>query len=217
MRYQSVIFDLDGTLSDNSEGIMKGVRYAMEHFKVLDIPDETLRKFIGPPLHDTFSSIFGLSHEDADRAVALYREYYRPTGIFQNRLYAGIVHMLSTLKNNGTKLYVCTSKPQEMTDRILNYFGITDMFEQVIGASLDRSMNSKAALLARLVETAQPPMPAVMVGDTRFDIEGAAACHLPAIAVEWGFGEPEELSGAVCRVSSPMELVQYLCGEKKND
>ena len=217
MKYQSVIFDLDGTLSDNSEGIMKGVRYAMEHFGVRDIPEETLRKFIGPPLHDTFSGIFGLSREEADNAVALYREYYRPTGIFQNRLYDGITDMLSTLKDAGAKLYVCTSKPQEMTDRIMEYFDITDQFEMVVGASLDRSMNGKAALLAHLVKTAQPPVPAVMVGDTRFDIEGAAACHLPTIAVEWGFGEPEELSDAVCRVSSPMELVQYLCGEKKND
>ena len=216
MRYQSVIFDLDGTLSDNSEGIMAGVRYAMANFGVEDIPDETLRRFIGPPLHDTFSQIFGLSSEQSDRAVELYREYYRPTGIFQNKMYDGIVKLLEALRSGGAKVYVCTSKPQEMTDRILNFFGITGCFDAVVGASLDRSMNSKAALLAHLLETAKPPMPAVMIGDTRFDIEGAAACGLPAVAVQWGFGEPEELKDAVYSAATPKQLYEYLCEEKDN-
>ncbi len=213
MVYPSVIFDLDGTLSDSSEGIMKGVRYAMEHYGVTDIPEHTLRRFIGPPLYDTFSEIFGLTPEQADEAVALYRAYYLPKGMYENRLYPGIKELLTRLKDAGMKLYVCTSKPKTVTDQVLDYLGITEAFQWVVGASMDRSLNDKTSLLRLLLREQQPENPAVMIGDTRFDLEAAAACGLDAIAVRWGFGLEEELAGASWQAESAQDLGDYLTRE----
>ena len=215
MAYRSVIFDLDGTLSDSSEGIMKGVRYAMERFGVTDIPEATLRRFIGPPLYDTFSQIFGLTSEQADHAVALYREYYLPKGMYENRLYPGIKELLGRLKEAGVALYICTSKPQMVTDRVLAYLGVAEAFQGVIGASMDRSLNDKTSLLRLLLREWQPNRPAVMVGDTRFDLEAAAACGLEAIAVRWGFGLDDELARAGWQAETPQALGDYLLKEMK--
>lgn len=213
MVYRSVIFDLDGTLSDSSEGIMKGVRYAMERFGVTDIPEETLRRFIGPPLYDTFSQIFGLTSEQADRAVTLYREYYIPKGMYENRLYPGIKELLERLNAAGAALYICTSKPKAVTDRVLDYLGVAEAFQGVVGASMDRSLNDKPSLLRLLLQERQPTRPAVMVGDTRFDLEAAAACGLEAIAVRWGFGLEEELARADWQAETPQALGDYLLKE----
>ena len=215
MAYRSVIFDLDGTLSDSSEGIMKGVRYAMERFGVTDIPEATLRRFIGPPLYDTFSQIFGLTSEQAEHAVALYREYYLPKGMYENRLYPGIKELLGRLKEAGVALYICTSKPQMVTDRVLAYLGVAEAFQGVIGASMDRSLNDKTSLLRLLLRERRPNRPAVMVGDTRFDLEAAAACGLEAIAVRWGFGLEDELARAGWQAETPQALGDYLLKEMK--
>ena len=125
MVYPSVIFDLDGTLSDSSEGIMKGVRYAMERYGVTDIPEATLRRFIGPPLYDTFSQIFGLSPAQADHAVALYREYYLPQGMYENRLYPGIMELLERLPDLQVEVAAVPTEPaveEEIEERVLSGF-----------------------------------------------------------------------------------------------
>lgn len=214
MVYPSVIFDLDGTLSDSSEGIMKGVRYAMERYGVTDIPEATLRRFIGPPLYDTFSQIFGLSPAQADYAVALYREYYLPQGMYENRLYPGIMELLERLRAAGRALYICTSKPKAVADRVLDYLGVAKAFDGVIGASMDRSLNDKISLLRLLLRERQPAGPAVIIGDTRFDLEAADACGIDGIAVQWGFGLEEELVGASWQAMSPQALGDYLLKEE---
>ena len=156
-----------------------------------------------------------MTSEQADHAVALYREYYLPKGMYENRLYPGIKELLGRLKEAGVALYICTSKPQMVTDRVLAYLGVAEAFQGVIGASMDRSLNDKTSLLRLLLRERQPNRPAVMVGDTRFDLEAAAACGLEAIAVRWGFGLEDELARAGWQAETPQALGDYLLKEMK--
>jgi phosphoglycolate phosphatase len=212
MKYNTVIFDLDGTLSDSSRGITRAVAYAMERFGVREIDPAILRRFIGPPLYDSFSRYFGLDARQADRAVALYREYYHPIGQYENVLYPGIEGVLAQLTAGKISCYVCTSKPQEVTESVLAYLGIAGYFKGVVGASMDRSLNDKAALLKVLERRFCPPGPMVMVGDTRFDREGAAARGMDFIGVSWGFAAPGDLDGADT-VKDPAKLLKKLTEE----
>lgn len=192
---RSILFDLDGTLTDSGEGIINCAIYALEHFG-LPIPSrEELRVFVGPPLWDTFQK-FGVPKDRADEAVAVYRERYVPIGKFENHPYTGIEKLLSDLKAQGHKLYVATSKPEHMSIEILTKFGLADYFEIIAGATLDRSRDEKSKVIAYLLEQIGDSGDAIMVGDTSFDVEGAAAHNIPTIGVSWGYGKVEGMENA---------------------
>ena len=191
------LFDLDGTLTDNSEGIIKSARFALEKFGILDAPDSTLRRFIGPPLHQSFMEFYGFSEEKAFEAVDLYRVRYREKGVHENNLFPGLKEMLENLREKGAGLCVATSKPLVFTEMILKQHGIYDLFAHVVGANLDGSMTDKTEVigevLRRIGHTGEE---AVMVGDRSFDIVGANNCGLKSVGVYFGFAEPGELEAA---------------------
>jgi phosphoglycolate phosphatase len=208
---KTILFDLDGTLTDSGEGIINCATLALEHFG-LPVPDrKTMRVFVGPPLHETFVK-FGVPEDKADAAVQVYRSRYVTVGKFENVPYPGISDLLETLKNQGHKLLVATSKPEALSIEIMEHFDIAKYFDRICGASLDRSRSSKEDVIAYLLEEYRACENMIMVGDTAFDVLGAAAHGIPTIGVAWGYGSVEEMqnAGAVAIAQSVSELLEYL-------
>lgn len=206
----AVLFDLDGTLTDSGEGIMKSVRYAFEQMKVPVPDDEHLRLFVGPPLAVTFPQ-FGIPADQVDEAIQQYRIDYNQHGSkFLNKVYPGIPELLSVLQNEGFQLYVATSKPEILAKEILERFDLSRYFVRVAGASLDHSRESKADVLRYLLQQTGCSGHEVMVGDTLSDIRGAHALGIPCIAVSWGYGAEETLGEAECIADTMEELKNLL-------
>ena len=208
---KTILFDLDGTLTDSGEGIINCAILALEHFG-LPIPDrETLRVFVGPPLHETFIK-FGVPADKADEAVAVYRSRYVPIGMFENAPYPGIREVLDALKKQGHKLYVATSKPEWMAQEILKKFQLDSYFDLICGATMDTSRTEKSQVIAYLLEQAGDVAHAIMVGDTKYDVIGASAHSIPTIGVSWGYGTVEDMqnAGAAAIAYTTQELLELL-------
>ena len=208
---KTILFDLDGTLTDSGEGIINCAILALEHFR-LPIPDrQTLRVFVGPPLHETFIR-FGVPADKADEAVAVYRSRYVPIGMFENAPYEGIRELLATLKEQGHTLYVATSKPEWMAEEILKKFELDGYFDRICGATMDTSRTEKSQVIAYLLGLTGSAENAIMVGDTKFDVIGAAAHNIPTVGVSWGYGTVEDMqnAGAVAIANNMQELLEYL-------
>ena len=162
----SILFDLDGTLTDSGEGIMNCAEFALRHFG-LPIPErDKLRVFVGPPLSQTFMQ-FGVPEARVQEAIDVYRSRYVPVGKFENAPYPGIRQLLETLHQNRFKLYVATSKPESMSIEILEHFQLADYFERICGASLDSSRSTKEDVIAYLLDEVRPAGRIIMVGDTK--------------------------------------------------
>ncbi len=208
---KTILFDLDGTLTDSGEGIINCAILALEHFG-LPIPSrEALRVFVGPPLHESFVK-HGVPEDQAEEAIRIYRSRYIPIGKYENTPYYGIREMLEALKANGHTLCVATSKPEQMSIDILEHFDLAKYFDRICGASLDTSRSSKEAVIAYLLEQNGHADNMVMVGDTKFDIIGANAHGIPAIGVSWGYGEVGDMveAGAAAIVNDSLELLALL-------
>jgi phosphoglycolate phosphatase len=196
--YDTVLFDLDGTLCETGEGIRNGVRYALNAVGAPVPDDGTLRRFIGPPLWDCFRDYCGMDAEQSGEAVQRYRKYYRETGWLEGRPYDGMRELLHDLKQSGYILTTATTKPEEMAVRILRHHGLFPYFETVCGALPDGARSDKAELIhCALGRCGREPNPqCVMVGDTHFDILGARACGIPSVGVLYGYGTRRELEEA---------------------
>ena len=208
---KTILFDLDGTITDSGEGIINCVIYALERFG-LPIPDRnSLRCFVGPPLHESFIKQ-GIPAERAEEAVAVYRERYVPTGMFENTPYPGIREVLDNLKSGGHTLYVASSKPEWMCVEILKHFELDQYFEQICGATMDTSRTNKEAVIAYLMEQNGRPDNMIMVGDTKFDVLGAKFHGIPCVGVSWGYGTVDEMreAGAAAIAFSMKELSDIL-------
>ena len=208
---KTILFDLDGTLTDSGEGIINCAILALEHFGLPITDRKTLRVFVGPPLHETFIK-FGVPANKADEAVAVYRSRYIPIGMFENIPYPGIRELLETLKNLGHKLYVATSKPEWMAEEILKKFELDGYFDRICGATMDTSRTEKSQVIAYLLDQTGDAKNAVMVGDTKFDVLGAAAHNIPTVGVSWGYGTVEDMrqAGAAAIADTMDELLHYL-------
>lgn len=208
---KSILFDLDGTLTDSGEGIMKCAVYALSKYGI-DAPSEAdLRTFVGPPLTESFAR-FGVPQDQLAKAVAYYRERYIPIGRFENTPYPGIRELLEKLKADGHKLYVATSKPELMAIDILEQFDLAQYFDQICGATTDLSRNSKEAVIAYLLEKCGTQENAIMVGDTAYDVIGAKEHGIPTIGVDWGYGlnEDMEKAGAIAIAYTAEQLYELL-------
>ena len=210
---KTVLFDLDGTLTDSGEGIINCATLALRHFG-LPIPAyEDMRTGVGPPLRDSFIR-FGVPADQADEAIRVYRSRYIPTGMFENTPYPGIRELLEALRAEDYTLYVATSKPEEMSVTILEKFDLAKYFHRICGASIDSSRSTKDAVIAYLLESSGAKEDMVMVGDTKYDILGAKAHGIPAIGVGWGYGKVEEMeeAGAVGIAETMDELIGLIRG-----
>ena len=208
---KSILFDLDGTLTDSGEGIMNCAEFALRHFGIPVPARDTMRVFVGPPLSDTFMR-FGVPESNVQEAIEVYRSRYIPVGKYENALYPGIYQVLEALHRDGFKLYVATSKPEAMSIEILEHFEIAKFFDRICGASMDSSRSTKDEVIAYLLEEVRPDGNLIMVGDTKYDVLGAAVHKLPTIGVSWGYGTVEDLmeAGAASIAHSPVELLSLL-------
>ncbi len=208
---KAILFDLDGTITDSGEGIIKSAAYALEYFG-LPVPDtDAMRSFVGPPLRDTFQK-FGVPAESCDEAVEKYRERYIPIGIYENFPYPGIENVLARLKEQGCRLYIATSKPEWMAVDVLKRFRLESYFHIIAGATMDGTRDTKSDVIAYLLAQTGTVSDAVMVGDTAFDVIGAAAHNIPCIGVSWGYGSVEQMqnAGAAAIANNMDELYMLL-------
>jgi phosphoglycolate phosphatase len=198
MRFKYILFDLDGTLIDSEEGIVKCIQYAISQLGIEEIPYDKLVSLIGPPIQDTFQILFGnKNHSLVDQAVALYRERFSTKGVVEAQLYEGIVPMLSSLNKEDLSLFIATSKPYVFAKRVMARLDMTQYFKEIYGPELDGTRRYKADLIENILKSENiPAEQAVMVGDRSHDIVGANANALRGIGVSWGYGTKEELSEA---------------------
>lgn len=200
--YKYVLFDLDGTISDSSEGITKGIQLALKGMGVDVANRSELRRFIGPPLDYSFKRYMNFSDEQSKEATKIYRDYYSKTGLFENVAYDGMESLLIKIKNSGRKVAVTTSKPEKFSVQILEKFGLAKYFDIIAGSSLDGSRGTKQEVLEYALEQFGNPdlKDVVLVGDTRFDAEGANKIGIDCVGVLYGFGTFEELEAEGVRM-----------------
>ena len=208
-----VLFDLDGTLIDSEIGITRSMTHALNALDVESPSQEVLRSWIGPPLHASFLTVLGDDEVRIDRAVSHYRERFNEIGWSEHAIYPGIVELVATLVARGNRLAVVTSKYEEQARRIVDHLPFGKAFDAVYGPAPDARSSEKAALVARALKARNRSQDrTVMIGDRRFDIEGARANSIRSIGVLWGFGGAEELreAGADHIVATPAELLECL-------
>lgn len=211
MNYRYCLFDLDGTLTESGIGIVNSVIYALEKFNIRVADKNELTAFIGPPLVDSFMKYFDFTEEQAQQGVIYYREYFRARGIFENRVYDGVMDLLSELKRRDIVVALATSKPYEFSVKILKHFDLYPYFDYIGAASMDGSITKKEDVIMHLLEQFGEidKSSVLMVGDRDQDVVGAHANGLNCAGVLWGYGSEEELkgAGADCLAAEPRELL----------
>ena len=196
MKYEAVLFDFDGTIADSGLGITHCVAYACEKMG-LEVPaEDTLRKFVGPPLVNSFREFTGLDRDRAMQAVSCFRERYNKLGWQECSIYPGIAPLLKALKKRGIYLAVASGKPQIFIERILNFFGLAACFDKIVGIVSEDADNDKRTLITHALPEGADLKHTAMVGDRKFDMEAAKALGLHAVGALYGFGSREELQAS---------------------
>lgn len=214
MRFETALFDLDGTLTDSAEGIINCARYTLEKMGRDDPGDEVLHKFLGPPLVKSFHDWCGMSEQQAQEATRLFRVRYTDTGLFENRPYEGVRQMLERLKQNGVYLATATSKPEDYARRILDRFDLLRYFDFLGAATFDSSRHDKIQVLGYTLDKIgiTDKEKVIMVGDRANDIDGAHHYGLKCIAVRYGYGDMEEFTahGADMTADTPDDVADII-------
>lgn len=211
--YDTVLFDLDGTLTDPGIGITNSVMYALDKFGITVEDRTALYKFIGPPLLQSFMGFYGFNERMAEQAVVYYREYYKEKGIFENRIYEGIPELLEYLGTLGKTLLIATSKPEPFAVQIAEYFGLAKYFDVIAGSDFEGIRNTKGKVIAyALGKCCSRQLSAIMVGDRFHDIEGAKENGIDSMGVLFGYGTKEELeqAGADYIARSPKDIALWV-------
>lgn len=218
MTFDSILFDLDGTLTDSKEGIVKCIKYALAAFGIEENDEKTLNSFLGPPLAMQLPKLYGFDEQKTAAAVKKYRERFTTVGMFENSVYDGIEDMLKTLKNDGKTLGVATAKPTPYAKIILDHFGLLDYFTFVEGSDLEGEKIDKIAVVntavGNLLSMGKSKDGIVMVGDRWQDINAANLNGIRSVGVEYGYAEEGELKneGATFVVNTVAELTELLKG-----
>lgn len=198
MAFQTIFFDLDGTLTDSQEGIVRSIVYALEQLSLPVPPQAILKKFVGPPLRYSFTEYCGLSDAQVVQAIDLYRERFSTVGLFENSVYDGVSAMLEALSRAGKRLVVATSKPELFSVRILEHFSLANRFCKIAGSNMDETRTHKDEVIAYALDECgvTDRRSVIMVGDREHDILGARKNGLFSVGVLYGYGDREELASA---------------------
>jgi len=211
----TVLFDLDGTLTDPKIGITTSIQYALNQLGYESPETEQLLWCIGPPLTVSFAKLLQTTDKAlSDRAISFYRDRFATVGLFENSLYPQIPETLKSIRAAGYQTYIATSKPHVFAKRIIEHFEMTPLFDGIYGSELDGTRTDKGELIQHILLTENlNPTKTVMVGDRSHDAIGAKKNQLLAIGVTYGYGTEEELKlhGVDLIANSPQEITQYLC------
>ncbi|MCD7981092.1 MAG: HAD hydrolase-like protein [Clostridiales bacterium] len=195
-KYKYILWDLDGTIINSYEGVSKCVQYALEYYGIYLEGEDILRRFIGPPLRESFPKYAHLPEEHVEAAVVRYRERYNPIGVYECALFPDVRETLQTLRYAGFIQALSSSKPEVRCRDILEKFGLTGYLDEVVGASMDGRIDTKIQVLHetfRRLGSDFRKEDAVLIGDTKYDADGAAQAGIDCIGVSYGFGTREEL------------------------
>lgn len=195
-RYEYLLWDLDGTLTDPAVGITTAAQLALRRSGVEVEDRNTLCKFIGPPLMDSFRDFYGFTDEEAARACGYFREYYNVKGLFENEMYEGIDLLLDRLSAAGYKLYIATSKPEPIAVQVLEHFDLARRFDFIGADTTEHLRPNKAAVIEYVLEQcglADKRPHVVMIGDRKHDVIGAREAGIDSIGVLYGYGSEEEM------------------------
>lgn len=213
--YNTILFDLDGTLTDPKEGITRCVQYALKSFGIEEPDINNLTRFIGPPLKDSFMEYYGFDEDKSKVAIEKYRERFSTVGVFENGVYDGIKDMLEELRKMGKILAIATSKPEIYAEKILEKYELRSYFKVVVGSELDGTRSNKADVIQEVFKqlrlTEEEKLGTIMVGDRKHDIAGAKACGIHSIGVRFGYAEEDELrlAGAEYIVENVNQLKNF--------
>ena len=212
--YTDLLFDLDGTLTDPAEGITNSIRYALRTLGYEIPPQSRLLSFIGPPLLDSFIDLCGCDATRARELVDTFRIYFKDRGILENQMYDGIPDLLASLRAAGYRIYLATSKPEEFARRVLDGFSLTQYFDGICGSEFDGKRDKKAEVIRYLLDSHKigADRRLLMIGDTEYDVLGAAELSIPTLGVSYGYGSVSELisAGAISVLPSVAALKKYL-------
>ena len=212
--YDYLFFDLDGTLTDPGMGITNSVAYALKKWNIEAESRESLYRFIGPPLADSFQQYYGFTPEDSLKAVDDYREYFRDKGLYENEVYEGVEDLLKELRARGKKLAVATSKPEVFAVRILKHFGLDGYFDVIAGATMDSSRSKKADVIAWAMQCLGEVdvSRSVMIGDREHDVLGAKQVGMDSIGVLFGYGDraEHEKAGATWIAETVADILRFV-------
>lgn len=213
--FSCLFWDLDGTLTESGPGIKNCVKYALESFGIHETDEKKLDLFIGPPLIESFSTLYGFSEEKSRAAMAKYRERFGTTGIFENSVYDGIIETLNALKAQGKRLFVATGKPEIYMFRILDHYGLSQFIEFAGGSDLEETRSEKAQIIDFVIkqnrlETELKEGKILMIGDRKHDIIGAHKNGMKCCGVLWGYGSLKEMEefGADYVIETPDQLLK---------
>ena len=212
MKKDKILFDLDGTIINPSEGIFKSVRYSLMRMDWMTPSEKVLKSFIGPPLLDSYIGL-GMTEEQAEEAIGHYRKLYSKEGLYLMSPYAGIEEVLIELSKTK-ELYIATSKPDVFASQILDHLGFSQYFRGIYGANLEGTRSKKADVIRHVFEEAkiESSNDVVMIGDRMHDIIGALENNIESIGVLYGFGDEKELkkAGATEIVADTLDLLQLI-------
>lgn len=214
--YKYILFDLDGTITQSEFGIVKSARVALQKMGINtdDESDKEMLKFIGPPLYNSFHDFYGMNEEDALLAVQYYREYYETEGLFDAPLYDGIREVIEKLVEEKKMVFIVTSKPGVTAERIVEHFGLSDSIIAVIGPNKDERSPEKKKLIERAISEnhIRDKDLVIMIGDRRYDVEGARQAGVDSIGVLYGYGSRTELeeAGATYIATAPKNILDFL-------
>lgn len=215
--YKILLFDLDGTLIDSGEGIMKCAQYSLAHFGIEVTDLNSLRPFVGPPLEDSFKMFYGFNDEDAAKAVAKYRERYFNEGWVEQHLYEGVLDFLGEIRRRGYVMGIATSKMQIQADRVADEFGLREYFDFIAGRDDAGTLHTKADVInaGLAAQGITDRSKILMIGDRKFDIIGAKECNIDSMAVLYGYGDRDEFekAGANYICTDFTEILSLLIGD----
>lgn len=215
--WSCILFDLDGTILDSAPGITETLAYMFTELGRPVPSQEQLLKYVGPPILDSFRDLAGMSPQEAEKALDIYRVRYLERGALKSSVYPGVAKLLRQIHDSPIPLSLATSKPELPATKMLNLAGLTQYFDVITGASEDEARSRKADVVAealkRLADLGADVSNPVMVGDREHDVAGAAECDVPTIFVGWGYGTPAEAAGAIAVADTAAELHDILLGQ----
>lgn len=214
MKYQYIFIDFDGTIADTSQGIINCIHHAFKKLGLVEAREENIKALIGPPLPELFRGLLGeVDNLLIEECVKIFRERYSEVGRMELSFYPDIIDLLKSLHQNGTKLYIITTKPQIYVDQIVEHFNIGNLFTYITGTELGMTKTQKTEQIERtMTKFGISKENVVMVGDRPEDIIAAVNNGIDSIGIAYGFGKEEELTkaGATYIAGKPSEINHFL-------